>query len=150
VSAPSTSPSPAQGPITLASLRGLRQAPSLDPDQRRDLLEELSLRMARCTWFTIGVMAADREAAVACLRQLEHCQGFPPLVEDRATEDGPGRGPVFLKGNQRSGNFRIRSESGVGEGLLITGHNPDNADAEDTWGPLPLDLFSGSTDFQQT
>ena len=49
---------------------------------------------------------------------------------------------MFLKGNQRNGGFRVRQEGGLGEGLLITGHNPEAPEAEDTWGPLPLDLFA--------
>jgi Domain of unknown function (DUF1824) len=127
--------------MALDSLRGLRQAPLLDPDQRGSLRSELTERLAGCAWFTIGVMATDREAAVTCLRQLERSQGWPALEEAPEQELGPGSGPVFLKGNQRNGLFRVRVENGVGEGLLITGHNPDNPAAEDTWGPLPLDLF---------
>jgi hypothetical protein len=48
---------------------------------------------------------------------------------------------VFLKGNQRTGTFAVRRESGLGEGLLITGHHPTDTGVEGTWGPLPLDLF---------
>ena len=53
-------------------------------------------------------------------------------------------GPVFLKGNQHSGQFLLRAEAGLGEGILISGHlngEPDPA-LEGTWGPLPLDLFN--------
>jgi hypothetical protein len=50
-------------------------------------------------------------------------------------------GPVFLKGNQRNGGFRLRREDGLGEGILITGHEAADPAAEDTWGPMPLDLF---------
>jgi hypothetical protein len=53
-------------------------------------------------------------------------------------------GPVFLKGNQHSGQFLLRAEAGLGEGILISGHlngKPDPA-LEATWGPLPLDLFN--------
>ena len=49
---------------------------------------------------------------------------------------------MFLKGNQNSGRFLVRRETGLGEGLLITGHSPADPDAEDTWGPLPLDFFA--------
>ena len=48
---------------------------------------------------------------------------------------------MFLKANQHTGRFLVRPETGLGEGLLITGHNPGNPAAEDTWGPLPLDFF---------
>ena len=128
----------------LASLRGLRSAPNLDATQRQQLRQELADRLAACRWFTVGVMAPDRAAAVACLRSLETALGWSPLSEegdaDCGTEAGDV-GPVFLKGNQRNGGFRVRTEAGLGEGLLITGHNPEAPELEDTWGPLPLDLF---------
>ena len=138
------------GSDPLDSLRGLRSAPSLDPSQRQDLRQALRERLGSCQWFTLGVMAPDRESAVTCLRSLEAAQGWSPLQEvsdtERNGEDvGHGvakDGPVFLKGNQRNGGFRVRQEGGLGEGLLITGHNPDAPEAEDTWGPLPLDLFA--------
>lgn len=139
------SPAPA---VSLASLRGLRSAPELTPGQRQELRRALELALARCSWFTLGVMAPDRQRALACLRSCEAALGWPALQEETAPEpDAPARqepadGPVFLKGNQRSGSFRLRQESGLGEGLLITGHNPDDPAAEDTWGPLPLDLFA--------
>lgn len=129
----------------LASLRGLRSAPSLDLSQRQQLRQALIERLATCQWFTVGVMAPDRRLAVSCLRALEAALGWSPLQEDgdaaAGAEDG-GEGPVFLKGNQRTGGFRVRREAGLGEGLLITGHNPEAPDQEDTWGPLPLDLFA--------
>ena len=36
----------------------------------------------------------------------------------------------------------VREEAGLGEGVLIRGHSASNPAAEDTWGPLPLDLFA--------
>ena len=51
-------------------------------------------------------------------------------------------GEVFLKGNQRNGTAMVRAESGLGLGILISGQAPSNPDAEDTWGPLPLDFFA--------
>jgi hypothetical protein len=50
-------------------------------------------------------------------------------------------GSAFLKGNQNTGRFQLRPESGLGEGLLISGHNLADPSAEDTWGPLPLNFF---------
>ncbi len=130
----------------LGSLRGLRSAPSLDPSQRQQLIQALRDRLTTCQWFTVGVMAPDRQAAVTCLRALEGAMGWSPLQEEGGAEptgaDVRAGGPVFLKGNQRTGGFRVRLEAGLGEGLLITGHNPDAPEQEDTWGPLPLDLFA--------
>ncbi|MCP9929821.1 DUF1824 family protein [Cyanobium sp. AMD-g] len=127
-------------PITdLAGLRGLRSAPGLDPAQARLLRDELSVRLGACGWFTVGIMAPSSSAAVAALGQLEAALGWPALRPGEAS-DAPG--PVFLKGNQRTGLFHLRREDGLGEGILITGHDAADPAAEDTWGPLPLDLFA--------
>ena len=129
--------------LGLAALRGLRSAPVLQPPERAVLLAELQPRLAACDWFTVGVMAPSAEAAVRCLRQLEASLGWPPLNLDPGGEALEAiEGPVFLKANQSAGRFLVRRESGLGEGLLITGHSSADPDAEDTWGPFPLDLFA--------
>lgn len=125
----------------LAGLRGLRTAPDLDASARAALRQELAAAMAACEWFTVGVMAPDAAAAVAALRACEQACGWTPL---QGADPGSGPddgGPVFLKGNQRNGTYLVRREPGLGDGLLITGHSLAEPEAEDTWGPLPLDLF---------
>ncbi len=124
----------------LAGLRGLRTAPSLDGETASLLRRELSPLLGACEWFTIGIMAPSAAAALAALRQLEAAQGWSGLQSGDPAEGEPG--PVFLKGNQRTGLFHRRREEGLGEGILITGHGGSDPDAEDTWGPLPLDLFA--------
>jgi len=128
---------------TLASLRGLRTAPELSAPDRALLLQELQTAMARCEWFTIGVMAASAASALEVLRQCESTCSWPAL-EPQAPEELQASGAVFLKGNQRNGHFLIRSEDGLGEGVLITGHQPADPQQEDTWGPLPLELFTAA------
>lgn len=126
----------------LSELRGLRSAPALTPEQRQALLAELRTQLARCDWFTIGVMAPSGSAALEALRACEQALGWQPLELDPASarpEDVVGG--AFLKGNQNTGRYQVRPETGLGEGLLITGHSPAEPDAEDTWGPLPLDVF---------
>lgn len=126
----------------LAELRGLRSAPSLSTEQRQALLAELQPHLARCDWFTIGVMAPSGPAALEALRSAEAALGWQPLELDPASaRPGDVVGPAFLKGNQNTGRFQLRPETGIGEGLLITGHSPADPNAEDTWGPLPLDVF---------
>jgi hypothetical protein len=126
----------------LAALRGLRSAPALDDQSKAVLRVELEPLLARCDWFTVGVMAPSAEAAVTCLQQLEAAMGWSALELDPACEALETiEGPVFLKGNQTTRRFLVRRETGLGEGLLITGHSPADPDVEDTWGPLPLDLF---------
>ena len=50
-------------------------------------------------------------------------------------------GSVFLKANQKTSNVFIRSENGLGEGILITCQYDENASESNTFGPLPLDFF---------
>jgi len=129
--------------VTLAVLKAARTAPKLDAQGCAALLSELATRMNACRWFTLGVMAPSASEAVASLRQVEAALGWATLELDPACEAlATIQGPVFLKGNQNSGRFLVRPENGLGEGLLITGHHPENQNAEDTWGPLPLDLFA--------
>lgn len=123
----------------LADLRGLRSAPQLSPAQRGALQEELRRRVGACEWCTIGVMAPDASRAWTVLRQFEQALGWSALAAADAEET---EGAVFLKGHQRNGTVRIRDEDGLGEGVLISGHGAANPDDDDTWGPLPLDLFA--------
>jgi hypothetical protein len=132
-------------PITdLAGLRGLRSAPALDATQTRLLRDELTALLGACGWFTVGIMAPSSAAALTALRELEAALGWQALqpgeTGDGGGDDGPG--PVFLKGNQRTGRFHWRREDGLGEGILITGQEGSDPSAEDTWGPLPLNLFA--------
>ena len=51
-------------------------------------------------------------------------------------------GNVFLKGNQKTGNVFIRSENGLGKGILITCQHDEDFEESYTFGPLPLDFFT--------
>ena len=51
-------------------------------------------------------------------------------------------GSVFLKGNQKTGNVYIRTENGLGEGILLTCQYDENSQGSSTFGPLPLDFFT--------
>jgi len=127
----------------LQDLRGLRTATELDAAAYTALRAELEPLLAACDWFTVGVMAPTAATAATCLRQLETALGWSPLALDPGCEALEAiEGPVFLKANQNTGRFLLRRETGLGEGLLITGHGSANPDAEDTWGPFPLDLFA--------
>jgi hypothetical protein len=132
--------------ITLNDLRGLRTAPPLATEDCQNLKAELEPLLAACEWFTIGVMAGSGEAALAALRACEAAFGWQSLEPDPASPvatDVPGS--TFLKANQNTGRFLLRPEPGLGEGILITGHSVATPEAEDTWGPLPLDLFADAT-----
>ena len=53
----------------------------------------------------------------------------------------PADGGVFLKANQKTGNVFVRSEDGLGEGILITCQHDEDVKESNTFGPLPLDFF---------
>ena len=50
-------------------------------------------------------------------------------------------GCVFLKANQKTSNVFVRSENGLGEGILITCQYDDDSEESNTFGPLPLNFF---------
>ena len=124
----------------LADLRRLRSAPQLTEPERSQLRAELESVLSGCPWFTIGVMARSADEALACLRRCESALSWPALSAVDPAADLI-EGPVFLKGNQRTGTYLLRREEGLGEGVLISGQHPDDPTLTDTWGPLPLDLF---------
>ena len=125
----------------LADLRAHRSAPPLNEQQRVVLLLELRRRLASCDWFTIGIMAPGGEVALTCLRSVELALGWLPLEVCDNDDLRAIPGPVFLKAHQRAGTVGLRSEAGLGEGVLLSGHSDTNPEVEDTWGPLPLDFF---------
>ena len=51
-------------------------------------------------------------------------------------------GSVFLKGNQRTGKVYIRTETGLGEGILLTCQYNEDSENSRTYGPFPLDFFT--------
>ena len=138
------SSTPAPNPSArLQDLRGQRTAPELQPRELADLRRELQPLLAACDWFTIGVMAPSGAEAEAVLRAWEGALSWSPLELDPASARPQDvAGPAFLKGNQNTGRFLLRPESGLGQGVLITGHSRVDPAAEDTWGPFPLDFFA--------
>ena len=48
---------------------------------------------------------------------------------------------VFLKGNEKTGNVYVRSEHGLGEGILLTCQYDEDSKESSTFGPLPLNFF---------
>ena len=51
-------------------------------------------------------------------------------------------GSVFLKANQKTSSVFVRSENGLGEGILITCQYDEVSKESNTFGPLPLDFFT--------
>ena len=123
---------------SLKQLTHLRTAPHLSANERQELTIKLCEEMRASDWFTIGVMADTNALALGSYRALELSQGWEILPLVASTED---IGPVYLKANQKTGSLRIRTEHGLGSGILISGHGNDESQPSTMWGPFPLDFF---------
>ena len=99
----------------LIDLNQYKTAPILDLNQSQKLAKELDSKIINSDWITIGVMAkSDIEAKIA-LRTI--IQKYP-FINFKDFEDLKAIGDVFMKCNQKSGEVYIRSEYGLGEGIL--------------------------------
>ena len=122
----------------LVDLNKFKTAPILDLNQSQKLLKELDLKILNSDWLTIGVMAkSDIEAKIA-LRTIT--QNYPSIYF-KDFEELQARGNIFLKANQKTGEVYIRSEYGLGEGILLTCHYNDPTQNSTTYGPFPLNFF---------
>ena len=122
----------------LVDLNNCRTAPQLSKSQEKKLLEELDLILFNTDWITIGIMAPTDNRAIKALESISKKYSsikFGNLSSLHAD------GYVFLKANQKTGNVFVRSESGLGEGILITCQYDEYAHESSTFGPLPLDFF---------
>jgi len=123
----------------LNDLNSFRSAPQLSKIQKEKLLVELELNILESDWVTIGIMAANDKAAIKALSSISEKYSN---IKFRDLNSLSADGSVFLKGNQKTGNVFIRSESGLGEGILLTCQYEDAAFKSFTYGPLPLDFFT--------
>ena len=123
----------------LVDLKSHRTAPHLSNSQAKKLLEELEANIFNADWITIGIMASCSMEAIRALKSISkkyYSIKFENL--DSLHADGS----VFLKGNQKTGNVYVRSENGLGEGILLTCQYDNTAKESSTFGPLPLDFFT--------
>ena len=123
----------------LVDLNNLRTAPQLCDIQVKKLLEELEANILNADWITIGIMAPSDHKAIEALQTISKKFSsikFGNLGSVHAD------GGVFLKANQKTSNVFVRSENGLGEGILITCQYDEGAEESNTFGPLPLDFFT--------
>ena len=123
----------------LFDLNTFRTAPKLSNRQLNKLLEELELNIINADWITVGIMAPCDSKAIDALQSISKKYSS---IKFGNLESLHADGSVFLKGNQKTGNVFIRSENGIGEGILITCQYDDDVEESSTFGPLPLDSFS--------
>ena len=122
----------------LVDLNNLRTAPQLSNSQEKKHLGEIEANIFNADWITIGIMAPSDNKAIEALQSISEKYSsikFGNLGSLHAD------GGVFLKANQKTGNVFVRSENGLGEGILITCQYYEGVKESNTFGPLPLDFF---------
>ena len=123
----------------LVDLNHLRTAPILRNNQVKKLSKELENNIFEAGWVTIGIMAPSDTIAIETLQSISKKYSS---IKFGNLDSLHADGSVFLKGNQKNGSVFIRSEYGLGEGILITCQYDEDAKESNTFGPLPLDFFS--------
>ena len=122
----------------LVDLNCLRTAPLLSDIKVKKILKELEANIYNSDWITIGIMAPSDTRAIETLKSIS--KKYSSIKFDNL-DSLHADGSVFLKGNQKTGNVFVRSENGLGEGILVTCQHDEDAKESYTFGPLPLDFF---------
>ena len=123
----------------LVDLNNLRTAPQLTNREEKKLLEELEANIFNADWITIGIMAPCDNKAIEALQSISEKY---PSIKFGNLGSLHADGGVFLKANQKTSNVFVRSEIGLGEGILITCQYDEGDQESNTYGPLPLDFFT--------
>ena len=123
----------------LVDLNSFRVAPKLNNSQVKKLFGELESNISKADWMTIGIMAPSDIKAVEALQSISKKYSS---IKFGNLDSLFAQGSVFLKANQKTSNVFIRSENGLGEGILITCQYDEGAKESNTFGPLPLDFFT--------
>ena len=123
----------------LVDLNSLRSAPQLSKSQREKFSEELKTNILNADWITIGIMASHDYEAIEALKSISRKY---TSIKFKDLDSLNADGSVFLKGNQKTGNVYMRSEGGLGEGILLTCQYEKDSLESFTYGPLPLDFFT--------
>ncbi len=123
----------------LVDLNNIRTAPQLSNMQVKKLLKELEANIFNADWLTIGIMAPSDNKAIKALQSIS--KKFSSIKFENLSSLHAD-GCVFLKANQKTSNVFIRSENGLGEGILITCQYEEGAKESNTFGPLPLNFFT--------
>ena len=123
----------------LVDLNILRTAPLLSNGQIKKLLEELETNIFNADWITIGIMAPCDTKAIEAVQSISKKYSS---IKFGNLDSLHADGSVFLKGNQKTGNVYMRSENGLGEGILLTCQYEKDSEESFTYGPLPLGFFN--------
>ena len=123
----------------LVDLNSLRSAPKLSKGQIKKLTNELDLKIFNSDWLTIGIMATSDLDAIKALKAISKKYSS---IKFSDLDSLHANGSVFLKANQKTRNVFIRSENGLGEGILLTCQYEEKSVGSSTFGPFPLDFFT--------
>ena len=122
----------------LRDLNSLRSAPILNKTESLRILNQIDDKIFNSDWITIGIMAKSDEDAKKALNSIIQKYNFKSFkIFDKINAIGN----VFLKANQKTGEVYMRSENGLGEGILLTCQYDDLSNHSQTYGPFPLNLF---------
>ena len=125
----------------LADLNQYKTAPILDSSQSQKLSEQLESKIENSDWLTVGVMAkSDTEAKIALTTIIQKY----PFIQFKDFKNLQALGHVYMKGNQKTGEVYIRSDYGLGEGILLTCQYNDSLKNSMTYGPFPLNFFAAN------
>ena len=124
--------------IDLADLNQLRSAPVLNDIESLRILNQINQKILNSDWITIGIMAQSDDDAKEALNSIIRKYNYKSF---RNFDQINAIGNVFLKANQKTGEVYVRSENGLGEGILLTCQYDDLLANSQTYGPFPLDLF---------
>ena len=116
----------------------LRTAPFLDEFESEVILKKINIKIINSDWITIGIMAKSDKDAKKALSSIINKYNFK-FFKNFNIIRAPGN--VFLKANQKTGEVYIRSENGLGVGILITCQYNNLPNYSQTYGPFPLNLF---------
>ena len=123
----------------LTDLNNYKTAPILDLNQIQNLSMELHNEIINSDWLTIGIMAkSDYEAKNALRTFLQKYSS----ISFNNFEKLKAIGNVYMKGNQKTGEVYMRSDYGLGEGILLTCQYNDISRDSLTYGPFPLNFFA--------
>tara|TARA_B100000886_G_scaffold264703_1_gene189151 strand:+ start:670 stop:1062 length:393 start_codon:yes stop_codon:yes gene_type:complete len=123
----------------LFDFNNLRSSPKLSKRQIKKLQVELEANIIKADWITIGIMANSDFEAKEALKSISRKYSS---IQFRDLDSLNANGCVYLKGNQKTGNVFIRSENGLGEGILLTCQYDQESREANTFGPLPLNFFT--------
>ena len=122
----------------LADLNKLRSAPFLNKSDSLRILNQIDDKIINSDWITIGIMAKNDEDAKKALNSIIQKYNFKSF---KIFDEINAIGNVFLKANQKTGEVYIRSENGLGVGILLTCQYNDLLIHSQTYGPFPMNLF---------